>query len=287
MKHVVLAFLVMLGVWRPSEAAKTVYPFKKAPIDVVIPCTEKDLYTLEMAIEAIKKNGVGVRRVIVVSNKKLTDKAEWFNENDYPFTKQDLARAIFNDPKEADAFVKRPRSRIGWIYQQLLKIYAPYVIPDISTNVLLLDSDTIFLNPTEFINDNGEPYFNVGKEFHKPYFEHAARLLPGFQKVYPKHSGICHHMLFQKEILDDLIQTVEAHHKKPFWQAFGSCIDLKDVDTSSASEYEIYFNFALERTKQAHIRPLKWRNVTSLKNIDRHTRKKKAYISCHETYRKK
>ena len=33
---------------------------------------------------------------------------------------------------------------MGWIYQQFLKLFAPLYIPDISSNVLMVDSDVVF-----------------------------------------------------------------------------------------------------------------------------------------------
>ena len=59
-------------------------------IDVVIPAHKKDLATLEYAIDGIRKNIADVRRIIVVSKEKYTDKAEWFDEALYPFLTQKL-----------------------------------------------------------------------------------------------------------------------------------------------------------------------------------------------------
>ncbi len=55
------------------------------------------------------------------------------------------------------------------------------------------------------MSEKGEPFFNVSDEYYDEYFKHAARLLPGFRRVYPQYSGICHFMLFQKPVLEDLL----------------------------------------------------------------------------------
>ena len=55
-------------------------------IDVVIPAHKKDVDTLELCIESIRKNVKNVRRVIVVSKEKLTEKAEFYCEEDFPFS---------------------------------------------------------------------------------------------------------------------------------------------------------------------------------------------------------
>ena len=117
---------------------KVNYCLSKEAIDVVIPCTEKDLATLNLCIEGIRKNCSNIRRIIVVSQKQYTQSAEWFDEKLFPFSKFDLALQIFGDAVQAQKFVQAPNSRIGWIYQQLLKLYAPCIIPKISSNVLIL-----------------------------------------------------------------------------------------------------------------------------------------------------
>ena len=43
-------------------------------IDVVIPAHKKDIDTLDLCIDGIRKNVKDVRRIIVVSKEKLTDK---------------------------------------------------------------------------------------------------------------------------------------------------------------------------------------------------------------------
>ncbi|MDB6082063.1 MAG: hypothetical protein JWO53_1335, partial [Chlamydiia bacterium] len=135
-----------------AKISKVKYQLPKDPIDVVIPCTSKDLGTLEVCIRGIKKYGKNIHRVIVVSDKRYTDSAEWFDEKLYPFSKFDIALNILGEEAKAREFQDAPNSRLGWIYQQFLKLYAPFVIPKISSNVLILDADTVFVNPIAFTN---------------------------------------------------------------------------------------------------------------------------------------
>lgn len=256
------------------------------PIDVIIPCTDKDLATLEMSIQGIKENGKDIRRVIVISSKKLSDNAEWFNEADFPFQKYDIAVSLFKgDAARASEYLKTPNNRIGWYYQQLLKLYAPSVIPNISSNVLMVDADTIFLNPVSFISSSGKPLYNSGNEYHLPYFCHAEKLTGStVKRLYNQFSGISHHMLFQKKILQELFSHVESIHNKTFWNAFCSCVDQRDICYSGASEYEIYFNFVLSKPGIAEIRPLQWATVR-LEDIPHYKETSLHYISSHSWMR--
>lgn len=263
------------------------YSFTGEPIDVVIPSTEKDLDTLMRCIRAIRLNCQNIRRVIVISSRPLTRQAEWFDERNFPFSKQDVAYYLNScDSQKTQEFISSSDSRTGWYLQQLFKLYALYVIPNLSSNVLLLDSDTIFLKTTRFTDSTGAGLYAIGSEFHRPYFNHMNRLIPGLNRVFPNYSGICHHMIIQRDVLDDLFRTVQNYHHTEFWKAFCLCVDQNDLHQSGASEYEIYFNFLFSRTNQAKIRNLKWKNVESIQKIDSY-KKHFDYVSCHSYLRSK
>ncbi|MCH9612265.1 MAG: hypothetical protein S4CHLAM102_07510 [Chlamydiia bacterium] len=264
------------------------YPLNRNPMDVVIPCAKKDVVTLDHCIEGIRKNGINIRRIIVVSKEKLTDKAEWFSESNFPFQMNDLAYLLFpNSQAKAEQYIHHPKNRLGWLFQQLIKFYAAYVIPDISDNILLLDADTIFLKPVLFQDKNGYPLFNPGEENHLPYFEHGKRFIPGFQKMFPHISGITHHMLFQRPVLDDLFTTVETAHHCLFFEAFCKCIETRYLFHSAASEYELYFNFFLSRSNQYHIRALEWKNPGFIEELEVYRSQRYDYVSCHSYARGK
>jgi len=260
------------------------YSLKGEPIDVVIPAHPKDLMKLEFAIKGIKKYGKNVRRVIVVSAEKYTDEAEWICEGIYPFNKDSISKYLSNEVLHE----QRSFRRVGWMYQQLLKLYSPFVIPDISSNVLVLDADTIFLNPVEFIDSEGRALYNVGTEHHKPYFRHAKQLIkdPIIKRLFPKFSGICHHMLFQRAVLEDLFSRITEKHNVEPWKAFLKCVDSKELDGSCFSEYEIYFNFVFSQTDQVRIRHLRWANSRFSESRIRDLQKNGFhYVSCHSYMR--
>lgn len=278
----ILFFFLFLFSCLEATLEKKHFSFSSEPIDVVIPCAEKDREILAHCIQGIRKYGENIRRIIVVSKTRLTSDAEWFDEAGYPFTKEDLAYEIFHgNRKKCKKFLSRKHSRIGWIFQQFLKLYAPFVIPDISSNVLIVDADLIFIKPLSFMNEKGEPFFNIAKEYHVPYFEHMKRVLPDLVKVDPKMSGITHHMLFQKPLLEDLFSLISQKHKTAPWKALCRTIDPAQVKHSCLSEYELYFNFARLRTDQARLRPIRFIDVSPLKNIEKYQKLDYSYITSH------
>jgi len=124
-----------------------VYRYSDDPIDVVIMAAPKDYSVLHFCIEGIKRNVQNLRRIIVVSPTQCSNEAEWFDERLFPFTKEQVLSAIYGAKEE---WVLRSNFRNQWYFQQLLKLYAPLVIPNISQNVLITDAVVVFLKPLVF-----------------------------------------------------------------------------------------------------------------------------------------
>jgi hypothetical protein len=279
-----LFFIIGLFSWHTISDSK-LYDLNNDPIDVVMPCHEKDIPTLNECIDGVRKNVVNVGRVIVVSERKLTDQAEWVPESDYPFNKKSIAVEIFGNTHQAEQCLKNPKNRMGWIFKQITNFYHMRVIPGLSSNVLVIDCDTIFLRPIEFIDKKtlGGLYC-PGTENHIPYFEHGKRIIPEFKKIFPQYSGISHHMLFQKTILDDMLNTIEKHGSAECWKVFCRAIDLAHVWGSPSADYELYFNFAFERTNQVKLRSLKWKNTSDI-NTKKYYQRGFDFYSCHHYMR--
>lgn len=133
---------------------------------------------------------------------------------------------------------------------------------------------------------DGEPYFIPGREHISQYFEHAGRLLPDLKRVHPARSGIAHHMLFQKPVLEDLFQLVKERHNTEMWRALCRCVNLDHVDFVCMSEYEIYFNFIQLRSDQAHINSAKWTELPSLHLVEHYQRfRDMTFVACPEWLR--
>lgn len=216
----------------------------------VIVAHERDLPILELCIKGIRDNCEDINRIVVISKFCLTPLAEWIDEAKFPFTYEDVSSIVGNT------------SRTGWYYQQLLKLYALDVLE--AEECLIVDADTIFLQPVKF-KENSKCLFNFGSEYHIPYFHHISRLLPGLKRKV-NVSGICHHIVFKKTILDHMRKKVSFLHKNiPFWKAMLLCVDPKEYLHSGMSEYELYFHYTLEHFPSEYsIRQLKWKNVSKL-----------------------
>jgi FkbM family methyltransferase len=226
--------------------------YENNAFDIVIPVGPNDIGIVTKQIEYTKQNIIGYRNIyIICCNDSLhIDGCITVSENIFPFSLQTVAD--YHGTLE----------RNGWYLQQLLKLYAGFVIPGILEKYLVIDSDTFFLKPTKFI-ENGKCAYNFGTEYHPPYFEHMYKLHPTFTKKYTNISGICHHMMFEKRYSKEIFDIVENVHNDTFYNVFLK--NVTQVNGSGASEYEIYFNYMCHKhPDEIVIRPLQWKNTNTL-----------------------
>lgn len=237
--------------------------------DVVIPLGPNDVQNIEKQIVCTKTNVIGLRYIYIVTNmtesltESLTDSKNCIVIDESIFSFADQI-AIYHGKN----------SRNGWYLQQLIKLYAGVTIPGILDRYLVIDADTYFLKPVEFINAHNQCQYNFGREYHCHYFDHMQKLHPDLTRVY-ELSGICHHMMFETRIMKKLFEMVETHHQlkvdnqddKPFWAVFLEQVEpwLRHDYGSGASEYELYFNYICKfHMDEIEVRELQWDNVRKL-----------------------
>ena len=222
--------------------------------DIVIVAHSKDRETLHLLLESIQKYISRYRHIYLVACENFAQESSviFIPESQYPFSKDEIVIVLRKKGC--------PEFKIGWYYQQLLKLYAHFAIENLTDNFAVIDADVVFLNNFCLFDTKNKPIFTVGYGHHSLYFEHMNRLLPRFTKL-TKFSGISHHMVFNKHILNSLFFRVETFHKKAFWRSFLDCLQLK-TPYICASEYEIYFNYVLKYFNGRYlIRKEKWVNV--------------------------
>lgn len=244
--------------------------------DIVICVGPNDSDVIANMIQYTKKNIIGYRKIFLICKDPgiKIDGTYTIDERIFPFSIQDINKFL----NELDRSQWHLLDRTGWYLQQLLKLYAGNIIPDILEKYLVLDSDTFFLKPTTFIDSTGKGLFNFGDEYNVPYFGHMTRLHPSLYK-FNNNSGICHHMMFFNNLINEMFRLVEDYHNNdlPFWRIFLDCIDKNDTSISLASEYEIYFTYIqIHHPDKYLIRKLNWLNSHAFYNYP-----DKDYISVH------
>lgn len=221
-------------------------------IDVVIAAHSKDKDTLDLCIKYAKNNVINVNNIYVVSKTKLSDNAIWIPENTIPYSFEKLEKKIGK------------HKRTGWYYAGIIHMSCLFFIPNILDNIVIIDSDTLVLKPTKFI-DNGIGLFNISPTDGTPvYYEHAFKLIPELNKQH-SWSGVCHHIVMNKDILLDLYKKIENIHNKNFIEAYidvtlepYKCLNEKTYSDvlgkhengpGRLTSYELYFTFALQYHK--------------------------------------
>ncbi len=285
-----------------NENLKQIQDQTNPLFDIVIPVGYKDKERYKECVRNIQTHLKGKYNIIFVvsplsskeldieidmENKIYNGQIRYINEYDpiYPF-------------KDIQTFMKKifphfDSSRLGWYKQQLIKLYSPLVIPDITDRVLWCDSDVLFQKSVDFFSKNREEsqydqiMLTIANENHMPYFQHIQKLIPELTKQ-NNFSGVAHHMMVYKPILQDLFQRIECYHKMPFWQAFLSVILSEHVNLSGASEYEIYYNYVLKHYPDIYkIVEREWVNTVPLQEYlkisktNSNTNSKIDYYACH------
>ena len=239
-------------------------PFIMKMFDIVIPVGPADISICQDQLDYTKKNIIGFRSIFLISCDPTlqVEGCTTIPEDIFPFSMKTIET------------IHGKHARNGWYLQQLLKLYAGMVIPDILGRYLVIDCDTFFLKPTTFINGS-VPLYNYSEEYYSAYFKHMKRLHPSLKRANRKMSAVCHHMMFETAHIKDLFRLIE--NGTPFYRLFLE--HVTDAGGSGASEYEIYFNYMLlYHPSKIRVRPLKWANVSSIAdNLD----KNYDYVSCH------
>ena len=214
---------------------------------IVIPVGPNDIGFFKENWEISRKN-LPPNVFVITKDRIAIDGVKVILEDTFPFKMSDLSKF---------------GNRSGWYLQQLLKLSAPIILN--LDRFVIIDSDTIILKPIQFF-EGDKICFNVGTEYHIPYFEHIKRVLPLEKQI--NRSGICHLMPMKRNIVEDLISKVEFIHNKSFWKVMIDNVHPNDYLYSGMSEYELLFNFTLRfHPNQCMIKELRWRNIGNKNQI--------------------
>ena len=227
--------------------------------DIVICVGPNDYEVITEQLKYTKKNIIGYRNIYLITPDTSIDIPECvtIDEKIFPFNMNTVIK------------YHGKMNRNGWYLQQLLKLYAGIVIPDILDKYLVIDADTFFLKPTTFINELGHCVYNraVPKnrqraEYHYPYFVHMKKLHTDFVKMERDISGICHHMIFETKYILEIFKLVESLHGDIFYNVFLKLVEPGrgvGARKSGASEYELYFNYMMKYHRdKIGLRYLEW-----------------------------
>ena len=214
----------------------------KQKYDVITPLHQKDLSTYKKYLNTNIKFLNESSNFYYISDKDYQLRSNFINENKYPFSKKCIEKYLKN-------YI--PLKRCGWYYQQLLKLYIFKIDNKFKQDILILDADIIFLKPITLYKNNIPSIHYIDllenkKNIHEPYSKTMNYLFSNL-RINKNESGICHHILFRKELLNEMLNIIEIKFKKPAWRAIIDSIiyyvNKNKYNISIFSEYELYFKY--------------------------------------------
>lgn len=218
-------------------------PLKNEPIDIVIPVIEKDIDTLPLCIEGIKRcilNPIDQIYIVAPRIDSILHTAKKYN---LQFIEE--SSVLGYSPFDFKVITHSGRNRSGWIFQQLLKLSG-----NIGKNrfFVVIDSDHILVQPHTFITEEGKHVFYQSKEYYFPYYENIKRLTGNYP--FEHLSYIAHKMVFDKSKLTLLRNDIEQRNSNlgKHWDQIIIQSLNKDYD-SSFSEFELYGHFIQSNEK--------------------------------------
>ena len=216
-----------------------------ARLDGVILTTGKDTRAFEKSIISSLKHLLDIENYYIIApsakqledrlGKELGPRVKFVDESIFPFDWKNISHIMIESVKEKGVYPLTGKSqfestvygRTGWFLQQLLKFYAGNVLE--IGDYVLLDSDIIWFKDTKFINEtitiNGKEitkyYYASSSQYHPPYMATLKKIsgVDLLKSPDTHRSGIAHHMVIVKYVLEDLMNnSVQLHGGLPFWQ---------------------------------------------------------------------
>jgi hypothetical protein len=244
-------------------------------IDFVVPCHPKDFPSLKICVSSIKENISIVNRIFVICNDNPNiDGTIHVPEQNYA--------AFIDREKIEEKFIQYCPNllyRTKWIYQQFIKLFSAKVIHELTDSYVIVDSDTVFLKNISF--DPDKFYYCKAEEYHKPYLEPIKKLFNIKETI--GFSTICHHMIFHKKILNEMMEKVKNTFKSDSF--FDTVLNILDyTEGSCMSEWDLYANYMLLNYPEMCLqRQLIWKDISFIpvKSYLEEFKQEFDFISCH------
>jgi hypothetical protein len=159
------------------------------------------------------------------------------------------------DSDVVNLIMKNKPDRFGWILQQVL--VAQYILNSSSNNILIVDADTIIINPQVWVGDDGTQILLPTYELHRPYYDFFQSKSAKYPD--PRYSFVSHHMLIQSDIFREIFDIWKGSVK----EALIDALNYADIGENSPFDlkYEIYAQYLLKNYSES-IKFVKWANLS-------------------------
>jgi len=194
---------------------------KEGKLSGIYLTTGKDLPVFKKSIESALAHLVDVHVFFVICPKaqdlsnalapvlgNLASRVVFIDEVSFPLTHDVVADLILETVKQVglyplnngqSLFEKFLWSKLGWFYQQVVKLYSGEYLG--IGNFVLLDSDIIWFKDIQFLVPESEKYnYAYSTQWHASYRSTLKTILGLDHTPGAYYSGICHHMVVLKKV---------------------------------------------------------------------------------------
>lgn len=195
------------------------------PVEVVIPCGKRDLETLPLCVESVRRFVLHpIERIAIVTN----------SVREVAHRLSDVENVDVIDEREWISSEIVVRGLKPGILQQVLKIEGRHNIQ--TDHYLVVDADTILLRPRAF-ERNGKYILRYTASYERAYSYLMRQLSPEVRRA--PVSFVTHHMLFNKHMLN---KYVSKWNENSCGSWIDKAVNSDRVIPCSLSEYEMYAN---------------------------------------------
>lgn len=230
--------------------------------DLIIPVAKQDLNTALANIRYIQDN-LKPSKIVIITAEEVRRTFDKCASGDRDVVIIDESSMIpnltfHNVKKYMDK--RGAGKRTGWYFQQFLKMAYAFICD--KEYYMSWDADTIPIrNHSMFEGDI--PLFCTKKEYNKPYFDTLKKML-GMDKVI-EDSFIAEHMMFNKQVMLELIQDLtKCGNKLWFYNILDSIAD-DALGQAGFSEFETYGTYAVTKYPNMY----RFREVSAIRNAKR------------------
>ena len=240
-----------------GQGGKTSSPSSEKSVEIYMLASEKDVECLDITLPFAYRSvsGLPISRVVLVVPDSIAEKI-----------KHDLGDLGINFqvwPESAvvsysDLAIIRTHfgERSGWVYQQTLKLALLQNSP--ASYALIVDSDTVLLNPREWIKADASIAFTPTEEFNDAYFLFLENL--GSMNVPPETSFIPHHMFYEISAFRTLTLQLEIDNTAQIIEKIKEHSDVSSPSPFSL-DYEMYAQWSLSEVNP-RVRLIRWSNIS-------------------------
>jgi hypothetical protein len=228
-------------------------------VSALVVVAAKDFPTLGACLEGILKNsGNPIREITIVAPNLDIKEAETVVRNlstkvHVPVVDEETLLSESSRAKLRLAF----HDRYGWVLQQVLTVAS--VIASDSAGVLVVDADTLLLQPRLLLDTGGRQILTPTFERNRSYYEFLRRI--GIGNDYPENTFVPHWMLMQPAILREALQLSAQGNIDAL---VDQIIELADKGSPSSVcvEYELYAQYLMGKYPD-RVLLAKWGNTSS------------------------